>query len=145
MAIVPPCVRQVAVEQVADDLAVPVTNTSRGILLLVVKDVPGRVMCPWPRAVLNSSTPVGGEHDEASIRLGHVERRVDDQREHLVDDAAGSQARRPLKMAAICRGRWRPTWLSRQVVSTLHRRRTPARRHRYGRGGRGRRGTADTR
>ena len=70
----------------------PVRNTSSGILRLVAKLVPGSVCCRRPRASLNSSSLLGvGQHDEAALGAGDLDRRIEHQRQHVVEHAAAAE------------------------------------------------------
>ena len=74
----------------------PVANTSSGILRLVLKPVPGSVMRPLARAsFISSSVPWRRlrrrQHDEAALGAGDVDRRVEHERQHLVEHAARAE------------------------------------------------------
>ena len=67
-------------------------NTSSGILRLVSKSVPGSVCWPRPRASLNSSSFSGvRQHDEAALGAGHLDRRIQHERQHVVEHAAAAE------------------------------------------------------
>ncbi len=95
----------------------PDAKTSRGILALVVNEVPGRVMCPWPRAVLNSSSlsPLASMTKPRSAL-------VTSSAESITSVSTSSttapepRARKPFSTAAICRRSLTSELVSRQVA-----------------------------
>ena len=104
MAIVPPCaLARSPSSRSPTILLAPVSNTSFGILLLIVNDVPDRVRPPRPRAVLNSSTPCA-----SGIMMNPRSALVTSSAESITSVSTSSStrpdpsARRPLRMAAIC-------------------------------------------
>jgi hypothetical protein len=67
-------------------------------LLLTVNDVPGSVRPPRPARRLELELALGvGHHDEAALGLGDVERRVDHERQHLVEHAARPEGAQPVE------------------------------------------------
>ena len=77
----------------------PVRNTSSGIFRLVAKLLPGSVVRPRPRAILNSSSPLAGrrQHDEPTLGAADLDGRVQHQRQHVVEDAARAEGAQPLE------------------------------------------------
>ena len=76
----------------------PVRNTSSGILRLVAKLPPGIELRPRERAILNSSSSVGaGQHDEAALGAADFDRRIEHQRQHVVEDAARAERAQPFE------------------------------------------------
>ena len=97
----------------------PVANTVSGILRLVSNVRPDSVTLPRARASLNSSCLLAvRQHDEAALGAGHLDRRVEHHRQHLVEDPA-----RPERAQVLEQGRHLPQLARRRHRALLHRRR----------------------
>ena len=76
----------------------PVRKTSSGILRLVAKLLPGSVVAP--RAPRHLELELAGrrrQHDEAALGAAHLDGRIQHEREHVVQYAAGAEGAQPLE------------------------------------------------
>ena len=78
----------------------PVRKTSSGILRLVAKLLPGSVV--RPRAARHLELELVGrrrEHDEPALGAADLDRRIQHQRQHVVEHAAGAERAQALRAA----------------------------------------------